>query len=412
MAAEKLKIVYLSPKKLIPYFRNTKAHPTEQIDKIASSISEFKFDQPIVVDEGNIIIKGHGRREAALRLKMETVPVIVRTDLSDAQKKAARIMDNKSAESDWIESDLILEFKDLKELDFDLDLTGFDIGDIKDIEVIFENNLPGYEGHSDPDEVPENVVTVCKEGQLWKLGNHRLLCGDCTDVKQVERLMGGVKADMVFTDPPYSIQTEGGCKGNIGKGLRKQGQDILFISDFSPDGFLKILPSLFFGKKMNSYIFSNKKLLPNYLNWAVDKGYSFNVLVWKKPNAIPIGDSHRPDIEYLILFRKYAIWNNGLNGVNYSRCLEYGRESGLHPTMKPVDLLVNEMKISSNRESVIVDLFLGSGSTLIACEKTKRKCKGMEIDPHYCDVILQRWSDFTKLDPVREDGKLFSELKK
>jgi len=136
-------------------------------------------------------------------------------------------------------------------------------------------------------------------------------------------------------------------------------------------------------------------LLPDYLVWARDNKISFNVLIWKKPNAIPIGDSHRPDIEYLLLFRKSAIWNNGIKGVNYSRCLEYGREKGLHPTMKPVALLENEIYISSNTQSIVLDFFGGSGSTLIACEKTNRHARLIELDPKYCDVIVKRWEDFT-----------------
>ena len=124
-------------------------------------------------------------------------------------------------------------------------------------------------------------------------------------------------------------------------------------------------------------------------------------MIWKKPNAIPIGDSHRPDIEYLLLFRKCAIWNNGLNDVNYSRCLEYGREKGLHPTMKPIELITNEIKISSHKNSICVDLFLGSGSTLIACEKTNRICYGMELDTKYCDVIIERWEQFTGQKAVK-----------
>jgi DNA modification methylase len=201
---------------------------------------------------------------------------------------------------------------------------------------------------------------------------------------------------MVFTDPPYKIETEGGAKGSIGAGLKKQGKDIEFISNFEPTEFLQVLP-IVFGRNMNAYIFCNKELLPDYLVWARDAGYSFNVLIWKKPNAIPIGDSHRPDIEYLLLFRKSAIWNNGLKDVNYSRCLEYGRESGLHPTMKPIELISNELKISSNIGSVVMDFFLGSGSTMVASHQLKRKCYGMELDPKYCQVIVDR---MLKLDPT------------
>ena len=161
------------------------------------------------------------------------------------------------------------------------------------------------------------------------------------------------------------------------------------------------MPLVFDNNKLNAYIFCNKELLPTYLNWAVENKYSYNVLVWKKPNAIPIGDSHRPDIEYLLLFRKNAIWNNGLKNVNYSRCLEYSRETGLHPTMKPIKLITNEMEISSNKDNNILDLFGGSGSTLIASEQLNRKCYMMELDEHYVSVIIERYINFTGNDVYR-----------
>ena len=158
------------------------------------------------------------------------------------------------------------------------------------------------------------------------------------------------------------------------------------------------MPSVFAGN-MNAYIFCNKELLPDYLNWCKNNNYSWNVLIWKKPSAIPIGDSHRPDIEYLLLFRKNALWNNGTD-ANYSRCLEYNRvkkseENGRHPTIKPIELITIELKISSNKESFVLDFFGGSGSTLIACEQLHRKCLMCELEPKYCDVIIQRWENFT-----------------
>jgi DNA modification methylase len=163
---------------------------------------------------------------------------------------------------------------------------------------------------------------------------------------------------------------------------------------------------------MNAYIFCNKELLPDYLIWARENGYSFNVLIWKKPSAIPIGDSHRPDIEYLILFRKNAIWNNGLKEVNYSRCLEFGREKGLHPTMKPVELLKNEILISSNKTSNVLDFFNGSGSTMIACEVTGRKYFGIELLEKYCDVTIKRWEQYTgKKATLELTGQTYEELK-
>ena len=160
--------------------------------------------------------------------------------------------------------------------------------------------------------------------------------------------------------------------------------------------FLQTLPVVFKKNIMNAYIFCNKDLVPDYLTWAVEAGYSFNILFWKKPNAIPLGGSHRPDVEYLLVFRKAAIWNNAIEDVNYSKCLEYGRVSdkeatGGHPTPKPVALIENEIQISSNPKGVVVDFFGGSGSTLMACEQTDRVCRTMELDPRYASVIVMRY---------------------
>jgi DNA modification methylase len=202
--------------------------------------------------------------------------------------------------------------------------------------------------------------------------------------------MNGQKADMVFTDPPYNIVSGGKGETKITKTLSKQKESISFISDFNPSNFLKTLPMVFEINKINAYVFCNKNLLVDYLSWAQMHKHSFNVLVWKKPNAIPIKDAHRSDIEYLLFFRKSAIWNYGLKDVNYSRCLEYGREKGLHPTMKPIELIANEMQISSNKNSLIFDFFLGSGSTMVAAHQLKRKCYGMELEPKYCQVIIDR----------------------
>jgi DNA modification methylase len=285
----------------------------------------------------------------------------------------------------------------------------WDVEKIQDwgLDLPVDLSVTELEAEEDDFSVPDGgIETDIVLGDLFEIGEHRLLCGDSTDSDQVAKLMNGEKADMVFTDPPYKIQTEGGCKGEIGGALKKQGNDIEFISSFEPKEFLQVLPLIFDKNKLNSYIFCNKELLPDYLVWARDSGYSFNVLIWKKPNAIPIGDSHRPDIEYLILFRKNAIWNNGLKDVNYSRCLEYGRESGLHPTMKPIELIANEMQISSNTNSLVFDFFLGSGSTMVASHQLKRKCYGMELDPKYCQVIIDRMK---KLDPslvIKRNGEL------
>jgi DNA modification methylase len=191
------------------------------------------------------------------------------------------------------------------------------------------------------------------------------------------------------------MEAEGGSNQPIGRAAAKLGEAIKHLCDFDPIAFLNTLPTVFDKNKLNCYIFCNKDLVPDYLKWAVDAGYNFNILFWKKPNAIPLGGQHRPDVEYLLFFRKSAIWNNAVPNVNYSKSLEYNRESGLHPTMKPVSMIENQLLISSNNNSIVMDFFGGSGSTLIACEKQNRQARLMELDPKYCDVIVKRWEDFT-----------------
>ena len=393
-----MEIVYKKVNDLIPYINNSRTHSEEQLNQIVASINEFGFTNPILIDEKDNIIAGHGRLLASKKLKMDEVPCIVLEGLTEAQKKAYIIADNKMAlNAGWDDELLKIELENLKELDFDLELTGFNVDELDDIFQAEEEQ----EVVEDDFEIEVPEEPKAKLGDIYQLGNNRLMCGDSTSEEDVAKLMNGVKADMVFTDPPYNLETKGGCKGEIGKALRKQGNDIEFISNFEPTNFLKILPLVFDNNKLNAYIFCNKELLPTYLNWAVENKYSYNVLVWKKPNAIPIGDSHRPDIEYLLLFRKNAIWNNGLKNVNYSRCLEYSRETGLHPTMKPIKLITNEMEISSNKDNNILDLFGGSGSTLIACEQLKRNCYMMELDEHYVSVIIERYINFTGNDVYR-----------
>ena len=390
----KLKIEYRKVSDLLPYARNARTHSDAQVSQLAASIKEFGFNNPVAIDADGMILCGHGRVMAAQKLGLAEVPTVCLSHLSDTQVKAYILADNKLALNAGWDNDLLkVELEDLKDLDFDLNLTGFSDDELKDILVedpteVQEDNFDG-----EPPEVAKSQL-----GDIWILGEHRLMCGDSTSENDVKALMQDEKSDLVFTDPPYQLETEGGCKGKIRKSLKKLGRDIAFIADFNPSDFLKVLPSVFSKNTFNAYIFCNKELLPIYLNWAVENKLAFNVLIWKKPSAIPIGDSHRPDIEYLLFFRKNAIWHNALKGVNYSRCLEFGRESGLHPTMKPIGLIANELQISSNKDSVILDLFGGSGSTLIACEQLGRKARLMELDEHYCDVICQRYINFKKSD--------------
>ena len=379
----------IDPKLLIDYSKNAKNHPKEQLEKLARSFKEEGFHGAIIVDETNTIIAGHGRKYAAILAGLETVPIQVLSGLTEEQKRSKRLGDNKLAESDWLDDFLKEELTFLKESNYDLSLSGFDLS------FLGETETPNM---NDPDECPnvEEVELRCALGDIWQLGEHRLMCGDSTDILVVEKLMNNQKADLVFTDPPYNQETEGGFKGNIGSALKKQSNEIEHLCDFNPQEFLNLLPSFFLNNTMNSYCFCNKDLVVDYLKWARDCKYSYNILIWKKPNALPIGGSYRPDVEYLLTFRKSGIFNNALKDVSYSKVLEFGRVSEkIHPTMKPVEMIENQIKISSNENSIVMDPFGGSGSTLIACEKTKRKCFTMELDPKYASVIVERWEKYT-----------------
>jgi len=355
----------------------------DKFKKLVESVKSFPEMlelRPIVVNKDMIILGGNMRFKACKEAWIKEIPVIIADNLTEEQEREFLIKDNVSGgEWDW---DILANEWDKEELEeWGLDVT-------------FDTVEPTAE--EDDFEVDEGLKTDIVLWDLFEIGEHRLLCGDSTNIDDVNKLMNGEKADMVFTDPPYKIETEWGHKSDLSKSLSKQWKSIEFIADFDPKDFLWILPFLFEKNKANAYIFCNKELLPDYLLWARDIGYSFNVLIWKKPTAIPIADSHRPDIEYLLLFRKNAIWNNSLKDVNYSRCLEYGRERGLHPTMKPIELLANEMKISSNVWSIVVDCFWWSGSTMVACHQLNRKCFMSELDPKYVQTIVNRMQ---KLDP-------------
>lgn len=394
---------------LIPYVNNSRTHSDEQTNQIASSIKEFGFTNPVLIDEQGGLIAGHGRLMAANKLKLKEVPCIILEGLTEAQKKAYIIADNQlPLNAGWDLDKLKLEIETLGELDFDIDLLGFDddfLDGLLDVQP--------SEGLTDEDEVPEPPETpVSVLGDIWQLGNHRLMCGDSTSIDAVEKLLQDEKANCVITDPPYNQETGGGFKGEIGASLKKQSADIEHLCNFEPEEFLNVLPSTYNKNKLNATIFCNKDLVPQYLNWAVDNGYSFNILIWKKPSAIPLGGSYMPDIEYMLVFRKSATFNTKIKDVRYSKVLECKRETGLHPTMKPIELIENQLLIVSNKKDTVVDLFGGSGSTLIACEKHDRKCLMNELDEKYVDVIINRWENFTGKQATHiESGKTYEELK-
>lgn len=361
-----LKIVETKIEKVVPYARNPRKNEGA-ITKVAASLAEFGWQQPIVVDKEMIIIAGHTRFAAAQRLGMKTVPVLVAEHLTDAQVKAYRIADNRvHQEAEWDIDLLKLEFSDLKSEDFDLAKTGFDEDELNDI--LAEAVKEGLVDEDSVPEVPEEPKT--KLGDIYKLGNHRLMCGDSTSIDAVEKLMDGVYPDLIHTDPPY------GMNAVSKSGVLKEKYKTDIIGD-STTNAAKDCFNLIYG------LFPKAKQIwwgANYYSSALPDSECW--LVWDKNN----GQSDQTDCE--------LAWANFRSVVRqFTQSSE--KTNRVHPTQKPVSLMEWIIKRFNLSAKTIADYFGGSGSTLIAAEKNNIVAYIMELDPKYCDVIVKRWEDFT-----------------
>ena len=394
MKIEKLKI-----EEIIPYARNPRVNAVS-VDKVASSIKEFGFRQPLVLDEKYTILAGHTRLLASKKLGLKEVPVHIANGLSEGQKKAYRIMDNRSSEdSEWDEELLSLELMDLQDNEFDLGLTGFTPEELSALLSLNEMR----EGLTDEDAVPDlPEEPTTKLGDLWLLGKHRLLCGDSTSIDVVEQLMDGNKADLVFTDPPYGISYGGGrAAGTSAKGALVKAHGEILGDDKRGDELLDLLIGSIGSLKTFSKGGSPFYVCLNYKNYSLFEealkqvGLSVTTcIVWDK-KSIGLGRSnYRPQHEF-IFYYKGDQWLGEKNENDVWYMSRVATVEYLHPTQKPVELIERAIKNSSKLEDLIADIFMGSGSTLIACEKLARKCFGIELDPKYCDVIVQRWEEFT-----------------
>ncbi len=384
--------------KLVPYERNSRTHSDEQVDQIAASIREFGFTNPILVDSKDGIIAGHGRLMAAKRLALEAVPVIILDHLTEAQKRAYVIADNKLAlNAGWDLETLASEIKELRDEEFDIDLLGFSQEELDEMLVEVEELDP----QSGEDEVPEPPVEpVTKRGDVWILGNHRLMCGDSTMIDDVDRLMGGQKADMVFTDPPYGVS----YKSNMSDKFEVIKNDDVFL-DFNP------ILEVFMKDNTAAIIWTSQQVYPRWREMFEDK-YKSTVIWFKRGGGMgDLKGDFAPNYEMALYCTKGspsfagkkpgAVWDISKDGGG-----EY-----VHPTQKPVALSEYGMDQFVGNGALVLDLFGGSGSTLIGCEKTKRKARVMELDEKYCDVIVKRWQDFTGKKAKHEDGRLFDDLK-
>ena len=487
--AEIKQIKRVDIKKLIPYVNNAKQHSEDQITRIASSIREFGFVNPVIIDKEFNIIAGHGRVMAAKKLELTEVPCLFVEGLTEAQRKAYILADNRLGElAEWDMELVTSELEMLDELDFDIDLTGFELPeDIEETEIV-------------EDEIPEEVETRCKLGDLWELGEHRLICGDSTDVNVIDRLMDGAKADMVFTDPPYGMKKESEgvlndnlnfddlldfnrqwipltfgalkdngswyCWGideplmdiysNILKPMQKENK-ITFRNlitwnksylengnTFNPFGasgskWLRMFPiadekCLFvmmgvqgFSNNADNY-FEAWEPIRIYLKQERDRMGWSNADMKKMCGHSPTSGCHWFDKSQWMMptEEEYKTWQHHAKGEGFKK--EYDelkkeyystrayfdnadcsnnvwnieitkgkekQEAGGHATPKPIALCSRAIKSSSREGEIVLDCFGGSGSTLIACEQLNRKCFMCELDPHYCDVIIQRWENLT-----------------
>lgn len=361
-----LKVTETPIQNVIPYARNPRKNETA-IVKVAASLAEFGWQQPIVVDKEMVVIAGHTRLEAARRLNMETVPVSVAEHLTDAQVKAYRIADNRvHQEADWDLDLLKLEFADLKEADFDLAKTGFDDDELN--KLLAEAITEGLTDEDEVPAVPEEPKT--KLGDIYQLGRHRLMCGDATMIADVEKLMDGVYPDLIHTDPPYGMSAV--SKSGVLK--EKYGTDIMGddTTDVAKDSF-----NLIYG------LYPEAKQIwwgANYYSSALPDSECW--LVWDKNN----GQSDQTDCE--------LAWANFRSVVRqFTQSSE--KKNRVHPTQKPVSLMEWIIKRFNVTAKTIADFFGGSGSTLIAAEKHNIAGYIMEKDPRFCDVIVKRWEDFT-----------------
>ena len=377
---------------LIPYALNSRTHSDEQVAQLAASIREFGFTNPILVDEQNNLIAGHGRLLAARKLKLDSVPAVVVTGLDDRKRRALVIADNKLAlNAGWDEDALRVELEDLA-------------GDFGELMGFSEDELAALlvseveEGLTDEDAVPEAPETpVTVEGDVWLLGRHRLMCGDSTSIDAVEKLMDGRAVDLIFTDPPYNVAFNG----------RSGKHDVIKNDDLPEAEF-----SDFIGEVCNVIASIDAKAIYVWCNWKFYGELQGRLpykacIVWAK-NVFGLGRGYRHQHEF-------CLFDGAVDDAikNESDLWEVKKDTAyVHPTQKPVALSVrafgNHIKLTS-----VLDLFGGSGSTLIGAEQTGRDAHVMELDPKYCDVTIKRWQDYTGEKATHaESGELYDELAK
>lgn len=368
---------------LIPYGNNPR-HNKDAVSKVAASLREFGFRQPIVADKDNVIIVGHTRLQAAKKLRMKEVPVLVADDLSEEQVRAYRLADNKTAE--FAEWDVDLLQDELAEiLDIDMEEFGFELN-LDDIEE--------PESEIIEDDPTDDVESRVELGDVWQLGNHRLICGDSTDVGVLDKLLDGKKANLLLTDPPYGVKAVENGGHNDGKKAKNQmcrdNKYEPIIGDDSTDT-ARAMYDLAQTVSNNQIIFGGNyftDFLPPSRCW----------LVWDKKVAGSFADG---ELAWTSFDKNLKIYEFMWSGMRRQGDRDVEGVKRVHPTQKPVGLMADIIRDFSQDDAIILDLFGGSGSTLIACEQTDRVCYICELSKHYCDVVINRWEKFTGQEAVR-----------
>jgi DNA modification methylase len=419
------KIEYVSPSTLRPYSGNARTHSNKQIKQIARSIERFGFTNPLLISADREVIAGHGRLRAAQLLGLSAVPIVVLATMSDADRRAYILADNKLAENaGWDRDILAIELQGLLDDKFeDLELTGFSLGEIDNILIDAADKSPAEPGPEDAAPVKRETA-VSRHGDLWVLGSHRLLCGDARVSDDYERILAGSKADLVMTDPPYNCR----IKGNVsGLGKNQHPEFAMASGEMSETEFTEFLSTFLRLAKVNA---ADGSILFVFMDWRNLFELSVagrnndlelkNLIVWSKDNA-GMGSFYRSKHELCFVFksgdaRHVNTFELGQHGRSRTNVWEYagvntfrsGRadELAMHPTVKPTAMIADAIRDVSKRGATVLDPFAGSGTTLIAAEKTGRRCAAIEYDPHYCDVIIRRWQAYSGKNALLEDGSL------
>ena len=418
------KIEMIAVGKLVPWAKNARTHSKKQIRQIADSIKAFGFTNPVLTDNDNTILAGHGRVEAAKLLEMDQVPCLRLKHMTPAQKRAYVLADNKLAlNAGWDEGILAKELEVLLsiDLDFDVQLTGFSIAEI---DMVIDTANPEEPNDPDDDILPACIgeLTQCYAGDIWQLGPHKLICGDALDKKVVSALMGDKLARMVFTDPPYNIVIDGNVSNIGGTGSIKHREFAMASGEMSSAEFTAFLKCSFenlcayaHGGSIH-FICMDWRHLPEIIEAGNDVYSELkNMIVWVKDNG-GMGSFYRSRHELIFAFKHGTethtnTFDLGQHGRYRTNVWEYkgmnSRQTGrleelaLHPTVKPVQMIADAIKDVSGRGDIVLDLFGGSGSTMIAAHKTGRRAYLAEIDPIYCATIIKRWETF-----AHDDAKL------